>query len=90
MSKRVRIVRAIRDADFGLPAFVFAHPDGNRIDLGQDIAIPERGASSSGQRDLQRCGLHSEFQALSSVLTRRWAATSLVANRWRTPALDIR
>lgn len=33
----VRIVKAIRDADFGLRCFVFADPDGNRIDVGQSI-----------------------------------------------------
>lgn len=30
-----RIVKSIRDADFGLRCFVFADPDGNRIDVGQ-------------------------------------------------------
>jgi catechol 2,3-dioxygenase-like lactoylglutathione lyase family enzyme len=30
-----RIVKAIRDADYGLRGFVFADPDGNRIDVGQ-------------------------------------------------------
>ena len=34
---QVRIVKAIRDADFGLRCFVFADPDGNRIDVGQDL-----------------------------------------------------
>jgi catechol 2,3-dioxygenase-like lactoylglutathione lyase family enzyme len=34
---KVRIIKAIRDADFGLRCFVFADPDGNRIDVGQDI-----------------------------------------------------
>jgi catechol 2,3-dioxygenase-like lactoylglutathione lyase family enzyme len=33
----VKIVKAIRDADFGLRCFVFADPDGNRIDIGQDL-----------------------------------------------------
>ena len=33
----VKIVKAIRDADFGLRCFVFADPDGNRIDVGQDL-----------------------------------------------------
>jgi catechol 2,3-dioxygenase-like lactoylglutathione lyase family enzyme len=33
----VRIVKAIRDADFGLRCFVFADPDGNRIDVGQEL-----------------------------------------------------
>lgn len=34
---RVYIVKALRDADFGLRCFVFADPDGNRIDVGQDL-----------------------------------------------------
>lgn len=33
----VNIVKAIRDADFGLRCFVFADPDGNRIDVGQNL-----------------------------------------------------
>jgi catechol 2,3-dioxygenase-like lactoylglutathione lyase family enzyme len=33
----VRIVKGIRDADHGLRGFVFADPDGNRIDVGQRI-----------------------------------------------------
>jgi len=36
-AKKVKIVKAIRDADFGLRCFVFADPDGNRIDVGQDM-----------------------------------------------------
>ncbi len=32
-----RIVKAMRDADYGLRTFVFADPDGNRIDVGQQI-----------------------------------------------------
>lgn len=35
--KKVRIVKAIRDADFGLRCFVLADPDGNRIDVGQSL-----------------------------------------------------
>ena len=34
---QVNIVKAIRDANFGLRCFVFADPDGNRIDVGQDL-----------------------------------------------------
>ena len=34
----VRIIKALRDADFGLRCFVFADPDDNRIDVGQAIA----------------------------------------------------
>ncbi|MEW5423525.1 bleomycin resistance protein [Amorphus sp. 3PC139-8] len=31
----VRIVKGLKDKDFGLRAFVLADPDGNRIDIGQ-------------------------------------------------------
>lgn len=34
----LRIVKGLRDKDFGLRAFVFEDPDGNRIDVGQPIA----------------------------------------------------
>jgi len=33
----VRIIKGLRDADYGLRNFVFADPDGNRIDVGQRI-----------------------------------------------------
>lgn len=33
----VPIVKALQDKDYGLRAFVFADPDGNRIDVGQEI-----------------------------------------------------
>jgi catechol 2,3-dioxygenase-like lactoylglutathione lyase family enzyme len=33
----VRIVKGLRDADYGLRGFVFADPDGNRIDVGQKL-----------------------------------------------------
>jgi catechol 2,3-dioxygenase-like lactoylglutathione lyase family enzyme len=32
-----RIVKGLRDADYGLRNFVFADPDGNRIDVGQRL-----------------------------------------------------
>lgn len=32
-----RIVKGIQDKDYGIRAFVFADPDGNRIDVGQII-----------------------------------------------------
>jgi predicted enzyme related to lactoylglutathione lyase len=32
-----RIVKGLRDADHGLRGFVFADPDGNRIDVGQQL-----------------------------------------------------
>ena len=31
------IVKPIRDADYGMRTFVFADPDGNCIDVGQDL-----------------------------------------------------
>ncbi len=34
---RARIVKGLRDADHGLRGFVFADPDGNRIDVGQPL-----------------------------------------------------
>lgn len=33
----LRIVKGLRDKDYGLRAFVFEDPDGNRIDVGQAI-----------------------------------------------------
>lgn len=33
----VRIVKSLQDKDYGLRAFVFEDPDGNRIDVGQAI-----------------------------------------------------
>ncbi len=36
----VRVVKGIRDADFGLRTFVFADPDGNRFDVGEDPRQP--------------------------------------------------
>jgi len=33
----VRIIKALRDHDYGLRAFVFADPDGNRIDVCQRL-----------------------------------------------------
>ena len=36
-ANEVRIVKGIRDANFGLKTFVMADPDGNRIDVGQPI-----------------------------------------------------
>ena len=32
-----RIVKAMRDADYGMRGFVFADPDGNLIDVGQAL-----------------------------------------------------
>ena len=36
-SRGVRIIKSMRDADFGLRTFVLADPDGNRIDVGQTV-----------------------------------------------------
>ena len=33
----VRIIKGLRDANYGLRGFVFADPDGNRIDVGQPL-----------------------------------------------------
>lgn len=33
----VRVVKGIRDADYGLRTFVMCDPDGNRIDVGEDL-----------------------------------------------------
>lgn len=44
----IRIVKRIRDTDFRLRAFVLADPDGNRIDVGQAIAVE---SSSTGSSD---------------------------------------
>jgi len=33
----LRIIRRLEDKDYGLRAFVFADPDGNRIDVGQVV-----------------------------------------------------
>ena len=37
VAQRAPIVKALRDADFGLRCFVFADPDGHRIDVGQQF-----------------------------------------------------
>ncbi|MET3666343.1 VOC family protein [Caulobacter sp. 1776] len=36
-----RIIKSLADKDYGLRAFVFADPDGNRIDVGQPIGPAE-------------------------------------------------
>jgi len=41
-----RIIKSLGDKDYGLRAFVFADPDGNRIDVGQ----PLQGAASQPQQ----------------------------------------
>jgi catechol 2,3-dioxygenase-like lactoylglutathione lyase family enzyme len=37
VSNGIRIIKGLRDADYGLRCFVFADPDGNRIDVGQKL-----------------------------------------------------
>ena len=37
----VRIIKSLADKDYGLRAFVFADPDGNRIDVGQPLAAAD-------------------------------------------------
>jgi catechol 2,3-dioxygenase-like lactoylglutathione lyase family enzyme len=37
VSNGTRIIKGLRDADYGLRGFVFADPDGNRIDVGQQL-----------------------------------------------------
>ena len=32
-----RIIKGIRNADYGMKTFVIADPDGNRIDIGEDL-----------------------------------------------------
>lgn len=48
-TRNVRIVKGIRDADFGLRCFVFADPDGNRIDVGEALDLkPAREEHTAG------------------------------------------
>jgi len=35
VSSGIRIIKGLRDAEYGVRGFVFADPDGNRIDVGQ-------------------------------------------------------
>ena len=36
-ARGVRIVKGLRDQEYGLRDFIFADPDGNRIDVGQPL-----------------------------------------------------
>jgi catechol 2,3-dioxygenase-like lactoylglutathione lyase family enzyme len=36
-ARGLRIVKGLRDKDYGLRAFVFEDPDGNRIDVGEPL-----------------------------------------------------
>ncbi len=37
VSNKIRIIKRLENKEYGLRAFVFEDPDGNRIDVGQDI-----------------------------------------------------
>ena len=54
----VRIIKALADKDFGLRAFVFADPDGNRIDVGQPLGD----APKAGERFERRNMADAVFQ----------------------------
>ena len=41
----LRIIKGLKDKDYGLRAFVFEDPDGNRIDVGQIIERPAQTGS---------------------------------------------
>jgi catechol 2,3-dioxygenase-like lactoylglutathione lyase family enzyme len=43
----VRIIKSLQDKDYGQRAFVFADPDGNRIDIGQSLLASGHGAGST-------------------------------------------
>ena len=38
-----RIIKRLKDQDYGLRAFVFEDPDGNRIDVGQPLSPSNQG-----------------------------------------------
>ena len=44
-----RVVKRLRDADYGLRGFVVCDPDGNRIDVGQVLTGPPAGGGRAGQ-----------------------------------------
>ncbi|HEV7256312.1 MAG TPA: glyoxalase superfamily protein [Bosea sp. (in: a-proteobacteria)] len=43
-ARGLRIVKGLRDKDYGLRAFVFEDPDGNRIDVGEPLRARQPGA----------------------------------------------
>ena len=54
----VEIIKSLTDKDYGLRAFVFADPDGNRIDVGQPIDGPDpRSQEASGRRTFEHRNL---------------------------------
>jgi predicted enzyme related to lactoylglutathione lyase len=48
VSNGVRIIKGLRDAGYGLRGFVFADPDGNRIDVGQQLPPRHERAEKPG------------------------------------------
>lgn len=45
---KVRIIKSLQDKDYGQRAFVFADPDGNRIDVGQSCRSSAPASTGSG------------------------------------------
>ena len=54
----VRIIKALSDKDFGLRAFVFADPDGNRIDVGQPLGDAPKAGERFERRNLADAVFH--------------------------------
>ena len=54
----VRIIKSLADKDYGLRAFVFADPDGNRIDVGQPIGGAEAARTRFERRNLSGAVFH--------------------------------
>ncbi len=54
----VRIIKSLADKDYGLRAFVFADPDGNRIDVGQVIGGAEGAPDRFERRNLSGAVFH--------------------------------
>ena len=54
----VRIIKALADKDFGLRAFVFADPDGNRIDVGQPMDDAPKAGERFERRNLADAVFH--------------------------------
>jgi catechol 2,3-dioxygenase-like lactoylglutathione lyase family enzyme len=52
----VRIIKSLADKDFGLRAFVFADPDGNRIDVGQPLSAAPKAEARFERRNLAGAG----------------------------------
>jgi catechol 2,3-dioxygenase-like lactoylglutathione lyase family enzyme len=52
----VRIIRSLADKDFGLRAFVFSDPDGNRIDVGQPLEATPKTEARFERRNLAGAG----------------------------------